>query len=44
MSSEIESREGNCKTQAYPRSDEIQGYNNSDNNSNVITGTSSNNS
>ena len=26
-----------CKTQAYPRSDEIQGYNNTDNDSNIIT-------
>ena len=25
-----------CKTQAYPRSDEIQGYNNTDNDSNII--------
>ena len=39
MFSDIKSRwkERICKTQAYPRGDEIQGYNNTNNDSNIIT-------
>lgn len=37
-------RERNCKTEAYPRGDDIQGYNNTNNNSTIITDTVSNNS
>lgn len=43
MFSEIESRVKNCKTQTFPKGDEIQGYNNTNNDSNTITNTTGNN-
>ena len=43
MFSEMDSRERNCKTQTFSRGDEIQGYNDTNNNSNIITNTISNN-